>query len=126
MTKYFISTLFLLFMFCLCGCGQTKAPAVANKPAEPATVMYHKTVEVEVVDSRITFCNPKSHAFAGFVKIKSNEYNLEATCDIHNNSPYGYEVYTRTLKKGDKIKATLYTWKKGDTIVKRELDGLVR
>lgn len=120
MTKYFISTLFLLFMFCLCGCGQAKAPA------EPATVRYYKTVEVEVVDSRITFYNPKSHAFAGFVKIKSNEYNLEATCNVHNNSPYGYEVYTRTLKHGDKIKATLYTWKKGDTIVKRELDGLVR
>lgn len=102
--------------------GQDSKPV----PAEPPTVMYHKTIEVEVIDSGITWCNVKTHFYQGFIKVQSKEYGLEKRIPIDNSSPYFKEVYFNQLVAGKKIKATLYSWKKGDEIVNRELGELER
>lgn len=102
--------------------GQDSKPV----PAEPPTIMYHKTVEVEVIDSGITWCNVKTHFYQGFIKVQNKEYGLEERIAIDNSSPYFEEVYFHQLVAGKKIKATLYSWKKGNEIVNRELGELER
>ena len=85
---------------------------------------YHKTIEVEVVEGRVTWENTKSHYCTGYIKIKSNKYNLSECVQISNGSPYFNKVYCGGLHQGDKIKAVLYSVKKGDKVVKRYLGEL--
>lgn len=124
-----VTGLFLFFVLAVVVSGtliNMSDGVTASVGKEPQVITYHKTIEVKVVDSRITWESAKSHYCTGFIEVKSEKYGLNEVVNIATGSPHFYEVYSGSLEQGDTIKAVLYSVKKGDKIIKRYLGELER
>lgn len=94
---------------------------------QPETSMYHKTIPVEITEIKKTWSSNRENSWC--ITVKSKEYNLEKSfnqsCNFMHSDVYAGKLYYGQLEKGDTINATLLSWKQGDKIIRRDLDGLV-
>lgn len=122
MKKITLATLLSLSLL-LTGCSAS-APSSIHIATEPPVEYFHKTIDVEVVDARITWSNAKTNTYRGFIEVKSNEYGLDNGFEIDNSSPYFSKIYGGNLK-GQIIKAELFSKVQNDKVIYREISRLV-
>lgn len=88
--------------------------------------IFHKITEVRVTEIKKTW--EAKNLIKWSVTVRSDEYNLEETYEEYiemlNSSTYGLDIYHGKIKKDSIIKAELLTWKTGDVINRRDLNGL--
>jgi hypothetical protein len=121
--------IFLIIVAVIMGCGimyemLTFEPDPNYSPPE-SPHLYWKDVDVVITDiQKDRSFNGRLYLYKVTVTVKSKEYNLEEDFTFEGNNWYQPKFWN--AKKGDTVKAQLYSWVMDSTgqIVKRRLNCL--
>lgn len=118
----------LLGTITLMSCSNGSSTGIVNNQPIQQEIMYHKTIEVKVVEVQRVWVTNKETVWS--IKFRNDEYNLEKTVQTSmsnmGSTPYAYECSSGDLKANSIIKAELYSWKQGEIITRREMGELIK
>ena len=116
----------ILLSLLLLGCCSLNLEQPISQPTQiEQPTLYYKDIDVVVTESLTwsTYCG--TWWYYQSITVKSEEYGLEETFMFNSSGTFASMPYW-SVKKGDKLKAELYSWKMDSTgeITKREINRI--